>query len=92
MTGMRPCTGYFTYYTLSTIISYLGALLYSRSDESAVLFRNKRTHYVDWYGFMLLLRLIYLGQAQLIPDEAYYWNYAQHMDLSFTIIRPWLRG
>ena len=23
------------------------------------------------------------GHSQLIPDEAYYWNYAQHMDLSF---------
>ena len=34
-------------------------------------------------AFVVLLRLIYLGQAQLIPDEAYYWNYAQHMDLSF---------
>jgi dolichol-phosphate mannosyltransferase len=34
-------------------------------------------------AFSLMLRLIYLGQAQLIPDEAYYWNYAQHMELSF---------
>ena len=34
--------------------------------------------------FIMVLRLIYLGQAQLIPDEAYYWNYAQHMDLSFV--------
>jgi dolichol-phosphate mannosyltransferase len=33
--------------------------------------------------FALLLRLIYLNQAELLPDEAYYWNYAQHMDLSF---------
>ncbi|SFW13994.1 glycosyltransferase family 39 protein [Nitrosovibrio sp. Nv17] len=34
-------------------------------------------------GFAILLRLIYLGVTQLIPDEAYYWNYAQHMELSF---------
>ncbi|WP_072768999.1 glycosyltransferase family 39 protein, partial [Nitrosospira sp. Nsp11] len=34
-------------------------------------------------AFAVLLRLIYLGTAELIPDEAYYWNYAQHMDLSF---------
>ena len=34
-------------------------------------------------AFAVLLRLIYIGIAQLIPDEAYYWNYAQHMDLSF---------
>ncbi|MDE2367039.1 MAG: glycosyltransferase family 39 protein, partial [Betaproteobacteria bacterium] len=34
-------------------------------------------------AFAVLLRLIYLGTAELIPDEAYYWNYTQHMDLSF---------
>ncbi|MEO8991685.1 MAG: glycosyltransferase, partial [Nitrosospira sp.] len=34
-------------------------------------------------AFAVLLRLVYLGTAELIPDEAYYWNYAQHMDLSF---------
>jgi dolichol-phosphate mannosyltransferase len=34
-------------------------------------------------AFAVLLRLIYLGVAELIPDEAYYWSYAQHMDLSF---------
>lgn len=34
-------------------------------------------------GLALLLRLTYMGVAQLIPDEAYYWNYAQRMDLSF---------
>lgn len=42
--------------------------------------------------FVVLLRLIYLGQAQLIPDEAYYWKYAQHMDWSFLITRQWLHG
>ncbi len=25
-----------------------------------------------------LLRLIYLGQVELLPEDAYYWNYAQH--------------
>jgi dolichol-phosphate mannosyltransferase len=34
-------------------------------------------------AFAVVLRLIYIGAAQLIPDEAYYWNYARHMDLSF---------
>ncbi len=26
-----------------------------------------------------LLRLIYLGQVELLPEDAYYWNYAQHL-------------
>lgn len=35
--------------------------------------------------FVILLRLAYMDVAQLIPDEAYYWQYAQHIDLSFSI-------
>lgn len=33
--------------------------------------------------YTLLLRLLYIGQIDLIPEEAYYWNYAQHLDLSY---------
>src|SRR5579871_4307899 len=29
------------------------------------------------------LRLICIGQVQLIPEETYYWNYAQHPALSY---------
>lgn len=29
--------------------------------------------------YTLLLRLLYLGSIELIQEEAYYWNYAQHM-------------
>ena len=31
----------------------------------------------------LLLRLLYLGQVELIFEEAYYWNYAQHPDIGY---------
>jgi dolichol-phosphate mannosyltransferase len=26
-----------------------------------------------------LLRLVYLGQVELLPEDAYYWNYSQHL-------------
>lgn len=29
-------------------------------------------------GYSILLRLVYLGNFDLIQEEAYYWNYAQH--------------
>jgi dolichol-phosphate mannosyltransferase len=32
---------------------------------------------------MVSLRLIYLGLPELMEQEAYYWNYAQHLDLSY---------
>ena len=31
----------------------------------------------------VLLRLIYCSQIELLPEEAYYWNYAQHLDIGY---------
>lgn len=33
--------------------------------------------------FAVLLRLFYLGIPNLIFEEAYYWNYAQHLDIGY---------
>lgn len=30
-------------------------------------------------SYTLILRLLYLGSTELIQEEAYYWNYAQHL-------------
>ena len=32
---------------------------------------------------MLLLRFLYAGTTELIPDEAYYWNYKEHLSLGY---------
>ena len=66
-------------------INYLGAAFYVFPDT-----QNKTSNNLRWRVaaiglilFCILLRLIYLGVAQLIPDEAYYWQYAQHLDLGY---------
>jgi dolichol-phosphate mannosyltransferase len=33
--------------------------------------------------YLLALKLTFMGVVNLIPEEAYYWNYAQHLDLSY---------
>lgn len=33
--------------------------------------------------FTVFIRLLYLGTAELLQEEAYYWNYAQHMDIGY---------
>lgn len=33
--------------------------------------------------FAVLLRLIYMGQMELLPEEAYYWNYSRHLDFGY---------
>ncbi|MBW2368860.1 MAG: glycosyltransferase family 39 protein [Deltaproteobacteria bacterium] len=34
-------------------------------------------------GYTLMLRLVYLGVPELLQEEAYYWNYAQHLDIGY---------
>jgi dolichol-phosphate mannosyltransferase len=38
---------------------------------------------VGMIGYAFLLRLSYMGAAPLLPQEAYYWNYAQHLDMGY---------
>ena len=35
-------------------------------------------------AYLVALRLVYLGQIELIPQEAYYWNYSQHPDIGYV--------
>ncbi len=44
---------------------------------------NWRVLAVACTAFMVAMRLIYLGTAELIPDEAYYWNYKEHLDIGY---------
>lgn len=34
-------------------------------------------------AFFIALRLVYLPTVELLPEEAYYWNYAQHPSLGY---------
>jgi dolichol-phosphate mannosyltransferase len=33
--------------------------------------------------YLLILKLIFMGSIDLIPEEAYYWNYARHLDWGY---------
>jgi dolichol-phosphate mannosyltransferase len=33
--------------------------------------------------YAFLVRLLYLGQMELIPEETYYWNYTNHLDIGY---------
>jgi dolichol-phosphate mannosyltransferase len=33
--------------------------------------------------YLLAVRLVYVGQLELTPQESYYWNFAQHLDLGY---------
>ena len=45
--------------------------------------------------YSVAIRLLYIDLVDLIPQEAYYWNYSQHLDLSYLDHPPltaWLIG
>jgi len=45
--------------------------------------------------YAVLLRLAYLGSTELFYEEAYYWNYAQHLDIGYLDHPPlvaWIIG
>jgi dolichol-phosphate mannosyltransferase len=33
--------------------------------------------------YAFVLRLVYLGQTELLPEETYYWNYSRHLDIGY---------
>lgn len=35
------------------------------------------------FAYVVLLRLAFMGTVDLLPEEAYYWNYAQHLDIGY---------
>lgn len=69
----------------AAIVNYLGSAFYvfPQTNPPVPLDIRWRIASIGIVCFVILLRLVYMSVAQLIPDEAYYWQYAQHMDLSF---------
>ena len=65
---------------VSAVVSYLGCLFFVVSEQPYLRWRMAAAGVI---AYALLLRLCYIGLPELIPEEAYYWNYAQHLDLSY---------
>lgn len=42
-----------------------------------------RVAVVGLAAISFLLRLFYMGQVELLPEDSYYWNYSQHLDLGY---------
>jgi len=80
-----PLLAIFPAIVATAAVNYLGSAFYVFPSEKDLpsLDIRWRTAAIGIVLFAILLRLVYFGLAQLIPDETYYWQYAQHMDLSF---------
>ena len=83
-----PQTAIFLAVGIAAIINFLGNafFVFPSLNPRVPIEIRWRVAAIGILGYVLALRLIYLGLVDLIPEEAYYWNYAQH--LRHRIPRP----
>src|ERR1700730_4350844 len=56
---------------------------YSQVLSSAAGSAQTRALAIGIIAYAFALRLVYLGSVELLPEEAYYWNYSRHLDIGY---------
>lgn len=83
--GMAPWLAILPAVGLTAVINYFGSIFYVFPARDAE--NNPETRWrmaaLALIGCSLMLRWLYLGQAELIFDEMYYWTYTLHPALSY---------
>jgi len=79
LTGMSSSPRLLMLLLAATTCCSLPASLWISRRRSSAKSVNWRVFGFLLIGYTLLLRLIYLGNIELLQEEAYYWNYAQHL-------------
>jgi dolichol-phosphate mannosyltransferase len=59
------------------------SLGYSQTLSSNTARTDFRTLATWLIVYAFVLRLVYLGSVELLPEEAYYWNYSRHLDYGY---------
>ncbi|MEI4482939.1 MULTISPECIES: glycosyltransferase family 39 protein [unclassified Phyllobacterium] len=80
-----PLAGLILAIGVAAIVNYLGNAFFVYPSPTSRLAPDIswRVAAIGIVGYALMLRLTFLGVVDLIPEEAYYWNYAQHLDIGY---------
>lgn len=81
----QPQTAIVVAILMATAVFQVGAVffVYLRSDASENPAIRWPVITIGILTYLLILKLIFMGTVDLIPEEAYYWNYAQHLDWGY---------
>jgi dolichol-phosphate mannosyltransferase len=67
-----------------SVVNYIGSEFYVFRNS---LFLSSTARWkiaaIGIVAYVVILRIVYQGNIDLIPQEAYYWNYAQHLDWGY---------
>ncbi|EXI91423.1 MAG: Undecaprenyl phosphate-alpha-4-amino-4-deoxy-L-arabinose arabinosyl transferase [Candidatus Accumulibacter sp. BA-94] len=71
--------------TASSILSQIAHIYPVFSQRTIFSCAEVQWHYfsASVIAYSILLRLFYLGPPELFFEEAYYWNYAKHLDIGY---------
>jgi dolichol-phosphate mannosyltransferase len=80
-----PLAGLIVAIGIAAIVNYFGNAFFVYPTPKSRLGSDIswRVAAIGILGYALTLRLAFLGVVDLIPEEAYYWNYAQHLDIGY---------
>ncbi len=83
--GMTPMAAVIPAIIITAGVNYLGSAFYVFASTASGVVPRVRWHLaiLGLLAYVIALRLLYMGQIALIPDEMYYWVYAQRLDLSY---------
>ena len=67
------------------LVNYLGSAFYvfPLVDQRVSPSVGWRVAAIGVALYAVLLRLVYMRTLNLVPEEAYYWNYSQHLDFGY---------
>jgi dolichol-phosphate mannosyltransferase len=83
--GLPPSIAILYAICTAAVVSYLGSafFVFPSVNPRVPLDIRWRIAAIGVAGYVIVLRLLFLGLADLLPQEAYYWNYSQHLDIGY---------
>ena len=80
-----PQVGIFLAVGVAAIVNNIGSAFFVFSSLSPPLPPDMRWRIaaVGVLAYVSVLRLTYIGLVDLLPEEAYYWNYARHLSFGY---------
>src|SRR5262249_40494218 len=81
----QPQTAVLVAILMASAVFHVGAVffVYLQADASENLALRWQVVTISILAYVLILKVIFMGSVNLIPEEAYYWNYAQHLDWGY---------
>lgn len=83
--GLSPMLAIIPAIVVTAGVNYLGSAFYVFASSASGVIPRVRWHLaaIGLFAYVFILRILYMGHVELIPDEMYYWVYARHLALSY---------